>query len=528
MKAVKILFCCHLAALAFGLAGLLIALPHPELWNHTTYGNEVFSFGMTYAGSLHILLGAAVMLLFGLLFVGTRKTLIFFAASTLISLSMELLGTSTGFPFGPYAYTSFLGFKILGHVPYSIPLSWFYMGFTSLLLAYLLLRRTQWNHQTLWSLLLGAYFLTVWDLSLDPAMANTNLPIHFWMWYENGPYFGMPISNLVGWSVTGLIYMSVSRWLWRAPITSSSLVAWLPFGMYAANTGFAVALNLSAGLWLPPLIGIILGVLPASLTLLPTEQPSGNVSVLRFMSYLTVRTICRMQLRRKARLTVEGQKWIPQHGPVIIVARHFHHFYDGCALLDAVPRRLHLIVALDWIKQRWLRSVMELACNMLNWPIILRTERLTSSASAAHSAYTANEAQRYLRQTVRETIQLLRDDEVVVIFPEAYPTIDPSYTPKQSADAFLPFRPGFAHLAALAESRGTGPIAIIPTGLSYQYEKRWNIKLHFGPPLFYQDFNDQQQLIEAVEDLVHSFSVPDTVCTLPDKEKVIQHEATHH
>src|SRR3954447_14703906 len=105
MKAVKILFCCHLAALTFGLAGLLIALPHPELWNKTPYGIHVFTFGMHYAGSLHILLGTATMLLFGLLFVGVRKTLIFFAISTLMPLGMELMGTSTGFPFGPYSYT---------------------------------------------------------------------------------------------------------------------------------------------------------------------------------------------------------------------------------------------------------------------------------------------------------------------------------------------------------------------------------------------------------------------------------------
>src|SRR5579884_4228923 len=302
MKTVKILFFCHLAALLFGLGGMLIALPHPELWANNAFGVEVFNFGIRYAGSLHILFGAATMLLFGLLFIGTRKTLIFFAASTLISLSMELLGTTSGFPFGPYAYTDFLGIKILGHVPYSIPLSWFYMGLTSLLLANLLVTRAGWARKTLWSLLIGVYFLTVWDLSLDPAMANTNLPVHFWMWYESGPYFGMPISNLVGWSVTGLIYMSVSRWLWRAPLDSRSLVAWLPFGMYAANTCFAIVLNLSAGLLLPPLIGIALGILPASLALLPHSRHLGGsgISPARFMSHLTVRMASRALLRRNA------------------------------------------------------------------------------------------------------------------------------------------------------------------------------------------------------------------------------------
>src|SRR5579884_2531838 len=223
MKAVKILFCCHLAALVFGLAGLLIAMPHPELWDHSVSGAQIFTFGIRYAGSLHILLGAATMLLFGLLYIGRRKTLIFFACSTLISLSMELLGTSTGFPFGPYAYGDFLGVKILGHVPYAIPLSWFYMGFTSFLLAHLLVNTTGWTRTTLWTLLLGTYFLTVWDLTLDPAMANANMPVHFWTWYEIGPYFGMPVRNLIGWSITGLLFMSVSRFFWHKNLDGTRL-----------------------------------------------------------------------------------------------------------------------------------------------------------------------------------------------------------------------------------------------------------------------------------------------------------------
>jgi uncharacterized membrane protein/1-acyl-sn-glycerol-3-phosphate acyltransferase len=529
MKVVKILFCCHLAALVFGLAGLLIALPHPELWDHTTYGAAVFSFGMRYAGSLHILLGAATMLVFGLLFIGVRKTLIFFAASTLISLGMELLGTSTGFPFGPYAYSDFLGVKILGHVPYVIPLSWFSMGLTSLLLAHLLIARTGWSRKTLWSLLLGVYFLTVWDLSLDPAMANANLPLHFWTWYESGPYFGMPISNLVGWSVTGLIYMSVSRLLWRAPLASTTLVAWLPFGMYAANTGFAIALNLSVGIFLPPLIGIALGVLPALLVFLPRRQHTDGRgdSPVRFMSHLTVRTVSQMLIGRKVTLTVEGQEWVPAGGPVLIAARHFHHLYDGCALLSVIPRRLHLLVAPDWIRQRWLRALMECACSLLDWPIVLRAERFTSSALAAQSAYSSSEVQRYLRRAVIKTIQLLRSGEALVIFPEGYPTIDPVSTTKQDDDTLLPFHPGFARLVALAESDGDCRVAIIPAGLSYQRGECWHIRLRFGPPLFRQDFDDLDHLIQVAQERVRSLSAPVATRTLLEVEEVIQHEAAH-
>src|SRR5579884_3147669 len=55
MKTVKILFFCHLAALLFGLGGMLIALPHPELWANNAFGVEVFNFGIRYAGSPHSL-----------------------------------------------------------------------------------------------------------------------------------------------------------------------------------------------------------------------------------------------------------------------------------------------------------------------------------------------------------------------------------------------------------------------------------------------------------------------------------------
>ena len=37
-----------------------------------------------------------------------------------------------GLPFGPYSYTTMLGYRIGGLVPFPIPLSWFYMIYCSL------------------------------------------------------------------------------------------------------------------------------------------------------------------------------------------------------------------------------------------------------------------------------------------------------------------------------------------------------------------------------------------------------------
>lgn len=529
MRTLKILFLCHLLALTFGLAGLLIALPHPELWQNSPTGMAVFTFGIRYAGSLHILFGAAAMLLFGLLFLGKRKTLIFFVTAAAISLSMELLGTSTGLPFGPYAYTDFLGYKILDHVPFSIPLSWFYMGLTSYLLANLLVQRAGWRRQTLWSLLLGVYFLTVWDLSLDPAMASPRLPVHFWIWGTSGPYFGMPISNLVGWSLTGLIFMSVSRLLWREQVDTTRLLTWLPFGMYVANTGFAIALTLDAGIWQPLLVAVVLGLLPASLVLWPVSSRSGagkGDPLARRISRLVVRRGSVLLASKQVSLQVEGREHLPQQGSVLLVARHFHHLYDGCVLLHSVPRPLHILIGLDWITSSRLRWLMERACTLVQWPVVLRAERWQGSPSTAHSVYQAREILPYLRRATTLSVQLLRQGEVLAVFPEGYPAIDPHPTPRSHETAFLPFRPGFVRWIDLVERDGHTRVSVVPTGLDYQAQPdgRWQVTLRFGSPLARADFPHAAAFLQAVEQRVHTLSAPEPAGVPTQRQETLPYE----
>jgi len=263
------LFIAHLGALIFGLVGILVMLPHPELWSGDPNAVRVFDFSMKYAGATHILLGAATMLVVGLFVLGWRKTAIFAVVSTSLSLTSELVGTGTGWPFGNYAYTDFLGYKVLGRVPYSIPLSWFYMGLASYLLGSLLAARLRLQRRSLWSIILGVWFLTVWDLVLDPAMAHHSLRIQFWVWDQTGPYFGMPIKNFIGWSLTGLVFMVISRALWRedAVITARELA--IPLGIYIANLVFAMVLSAGVGLWIPIILAAVLGMVPALAAVVP-------------------------------------------------------------------------------------------------------------------------------------------------------------------------------------------------------------------------------------------------------------------
>lgn len=274
MKSSRFLVLAHLIALGFGLGGLLIALPNPQLWADSELGRETYEFGMEYAGSLHIILGTIAMFVFGVKVLGWTRTSIFFIVSFALSLSSELVGTGTGWPFGNYEYTSFLGYKILDHVPFTIPLSWFYMGLASYLLARAVVIRRGWGPVEPLALGLGVWLLIVWDLVLDPAMAHEDLAVRFWEWNETGPYFGMPIQNYIGWAATGLLFMAISRGLWGAVPNLSRSAIWIPLTIYLANTVFAMALSASVDLYIPIGLSVILGVLPALLVL--PGGPSGS------------------------------------------------------------------------------------------------------------------------------------------------------------------------------------------------------------------------------------------------------------
>jgi putative membrane protein len=262
----------HVAALAFGVVGLLIMLPHPDLWDGDPRAVRVFDLSMRYAGSLPIILGALTMLAYGIRAIGWPKTLTFAVAAYAISITSELVGTGTGWPFGNYAYTDFLGHKVMGRVPYTIPMSWFCMGFASYLLGSFVAARLGLRRRTLSSLALGAWFLTAWDLVLDPAMAHHSLHVQFWLWKQDGPYYGMPIKNLVGWSVTGLVFMSVSRLLWRENVDAKRLPMTIPLLVYAANLAFAMAISADVGLWAPIALALLVGFLPAAALVLTSPR----------------------------------------------------------------------------------------------------------------------------------------------------------------------------------------------------------------------------------------------------------------
>ena len=192
---------------------------------------------------------------------------------------------------------------------------------------------------------------------------------------------------------------------------------------------------------------------------------------------------------------VEGLDRVPDTGPLIIVGRHYHHLLDGAMLVTRVRRPLHIVVGLDWAGPS--RPTLEWACRAAQYPIVLRSGNVDTG-----------EQLRYLRAAFRETTRLLCAGRALVVFPEGYPTIDPTFTPKQRDDEFLPFANGFLRMAQLAERAGSGPVTLLPVGFSYARSgRKWSIMMRFGTGLTRADLPSGDAGAHAMQMRVRELSV---------------------
>jgi uncharacterized membrane protein len=254
----------HLLSMAFGLAGLLLVLPNPDFINALPdLGKTAFGWSMVGGGVVYMLLGTLAVAVYAYRTLGMWHWLGFMVPAIGLSLGSELLGTSTGFPFGHYHYLSGLGYKIAGLVPFTIPLSWFYLGFSAYIIARAGLETLAIPQvlKYVGSIGFGSLLLTSWDFVLDPAMSQTTVP--FWMWDEPGAFFGMPYQNFAGWFGTGVVFMTVATLLWRMkPLAIPRSQLGLPLAVYLGNFAFATITSLAAGIYIPIGLGLILGVAP--------------------------------------------------------------------------------------------------------------------------------------------------------------------------------------------------------------------------------------------------------------------------
>ncbi len=148
---------------------------------------------------------------------GRWRTALSIISTVTTAFAVERVGVRTGKPFGRYEYRPTLQPQLAG-VPLAVPLAWFSMAVPAREVAHVALGS---QSTALRRIVGGALALTAWDVFLDPQMTREG----YWSWRRNGRYRGIPVTNFVGWLVTGLVVMAIIEVVLPAGGPSGALVA---------------------------------------------------------------------------------------------------------------------------------------------------------------------------------------------------------------------------------------------------------------------------------------------------------------
>lgn len=113
----------------------------------------------------------------------------------LIGFISEIIGVHTGLPFGNYYYTNNVK-PLIFNVPIVMISAWI------VLVAYTLqiLLKTKLKRNSM--IVAGSALMVCIDLLIDPVAIG---PMKFWVWIDNGFYYGIPFLNFFGWFLVSLI-----------------------------------------------------------------------------------------------------------------------------------------------------------------------------------------------------------------------------------------------------------------------------------------------------------------------------------
>ncbi len=207
------------------VAIILIFLFKPLKLKKTVYPIFFIFLLVTFFCYIYSLMGAKILIInllgalwtftaFGLvlihssLYLGKKKTTIFFIIALTFGLVSELMGVKYGY-LGRYYYNPELTPFFFGLVPVMTVISWatiIYIAFavSNLILKVSGIQKPDIKGNKLHCLVLlillssiSGFVAANLDMLLDPVVVAN----HGWFWIDGGPYFGIPISNFVGWFV---------------------------------------------------------------------------------------------------------------------------------------------------------------------------------------------------------------------------------------------------------------------------------------------------------------------------------------
>ena len=200
--------------------------------------------------ALHVLPPALFALIHGARIYGSRAILVFVTLTLAVGTFSESLSLRSGIPFGHYRFTELMGPKLLD-LPILLALAYVGMGYLSWVVAFVILDCQSGpllGRKVVSLPLLASFVMTAWDLSMDPVWADID---HAWVWLSGGSYYGVPISNFLGWFLTAYVsYQLFALYLKGREIIPANAGDWRPaiiFYFVSAAGNLLVVAPLSAG-----------------------------------------------------------------------------------------------------------------------------------------------------------------------------------------------------------------------------------------------------------------------------------------
>jgi bisanhydrobacterioruberin hydratase len=184
-------------------------------------------------------------------YLGLKRATVVLVTLSAFGFAIETIGVATGFPYGFFYYGDSLGPKVANLVPYLLPLSW-----VPLVLGAFAATAPEGKIGTrryvLW-VLYAAILLTLVDGVLDPGAVS----LGFWVWPEGGPYYGVPVSNYLGWLLSSSLAVAILLAIGQGRLESISPPPGLLDSALIA-VAFWVGVTVFCGLLFPAALGAVL------------------------------------------------------------------------------------------------------------------------------------------------------------------------------------------------------------------------------------------------------------------------------
>ena len=201
----------------------------------------------------------AFFLAAGIRDLGRARTLGFLLWGFLVALVAELSSTRVGVPFGLYHYTGeTAGLELfLSNVPFFSPLSFPFLAYASFSLARQALGPGWAGTRAgrLRTVALSGVLMALLDVVIDPLAVRGGRWFlgHLFTYPEGGVYFGVPLSNFVGWLLVG--WATVGGYVWATEDTRSGSPR-LGLTLYY----LVLAVNLTVTLWIGEILIAAAGI----------------------------------------------------------------------------------------------------------------------------------------------------------------------------------------------------------------------------------------------------------------------------